>query len=152
MKKVNGLTFIATIVLLLVSQQTLANSITQIGRYTTVMNKPSAAQINPLLTVQQMKFSQSVKTVGDAVKQWLKFSGYELIAESNQSEELKEVLKQTLPQVDRTLGPLAIQEGLKVLVGINVFSLVQDPLHRKVSFNLNEKFKGSLQSNNRKSK
>lgn len=126
-----------------------AKSVTQIGRYTTVDNKPSAAQINPMLTIQQMQFPPSVHSVGDAVNYWLKHSGYKLVNSERQSSELKGVLKQNLPQVDRRLGPMSIQDGLRVLVGMNVFTLVQDPLHRKVSFSLNAHYKKALTSHKR---
>ena len=121
-----------------------AENITQIERYATVDNKPKAAQINPLLTVVQVHFPRDVETVGDAVHYWISYSGYKLIRAENASAELKEVLKQKLPQADRNLGPLTIHDGLKVLVGQEVFDLVCDPLHRLVSFELKKKYKLAL--------
>ena len=53
---------------------------------------------------------------------------------------LKPLLNQPLPQVDRNLGPLTIQDGLEVLVGQQVFTLVQDQLHREVNFKLKPAF------------
>ncbi len=117
-----------------------AENITQIERYSTIDNKPKAAQINPLLTVVQVHFPREVETVGDAVNYWISYSGYSLVSDEKVSVELKEVLKQKLPQSDRNLGPLTIKDGLKVLVGQDVFDLVCDPLHRLVSFELNKKY------------
>ena len=39
---------------------TEAANVTQINRYATVINKPLAAQVNPLLTVQQIHFPEQV--------------------------------------------------------------------------------------------
>ncbi|STX55459.1 integrating conjugative element protein PilL, PFGI-1 class [Legionella beliardensis] len=117
-----------------------ANEVTQIGRYATVSNKPLAAQVNPLLAIQQVHFNADIHTVGEALNHWLLHSGYELVAEQEQADALKAVLKKTLPQVDRDLGPLSIKEGLEVLVGKGVFDLVVDPLNRRVSFTLLPKY------------
>lgn len=113
-----------------------AANVTQINRYATVENKPLIAQINPLLTVQQVHFPKEVQTVGAAVTYWMKYSGFSLADSSRMPSVLKPLLEQPLPQVDRNLGPLTIQDGLEVLVGQQVFSLVQDPLHREVTFKL----------------
>lgn len=123
---------------------TEAQNITQIGRYVTVANKPQAAQINPLLTVVQVHFPQEIETVGDAIDYWIAYSGYKLVSADKQSAALSEVLKQKLPQSDRSLGPLTIQDGLRVLVGQDVFELACDPLHRLVSFDLNKKYQLAL--------
>ena len=94
-----------------------------------------------MLATQQMRFKRDTRTINDAVNQWLKHTGYSLAALNKQSKDTHEILKQTLPQVDRNLGPLTVKEGLEVLVGKEVFHLVQDPLHRKVNFELNKKYK-----------
>lgn len=113
-----------------------ATNVTQVNRYATVENKPLPAQINPLLTVQQIHFPQHVETVGDALTYWLQYSGFALAAEQSRSKALNDVMRQPLPQVDRHFGPLTVTDGLTVLVGQNVFMLTQDPLHRQVNFKL----------------
>lgn len=115
-------------------------NITQINRYATVDNKPLAAQINPLLTVQQIHFPKQVVTVGDAVMYWIRYSGFKLASDSQQPSALKTIMAQPLPQVDRNLGPLTIQDGLTVLLGQEVFTLVQSPLSRTVTFKLKPKY------------
>ena len=117
-----------------------AIGVTQVSRYSTTTNEPTAAQVNPLLAIQQMKFAREVSTIHQAVDQWLKHTGYSLTGLKNQSKDTQEILKQALPQVDKSLGPLTVKEGLEVLVGKGVFHLVQDPLHRKVNFTLNKKY------------
>ncbi|HCC3243547.1 TPA: hypothetical protein ACW6D3_002644 [Legionella pneumophila] len=114
----------------------MAANVTQVNRYATVANKPSAAQINPLLAIQQVHFPQEVQTIGQAVEWWLKFSGFSLVSKEKQPESLQTVMHQALPQIDRNLGPLTIKDGLEVLVGQQSFALIEDPLLRRVNFKL----------------
>ncbi len=123
-------------VLSVVACSSIAANVTQINRYATVANKPLAAQINPLLAVQQVHFPQEVKTIGQAIEWWLKFSGFSLASKEKQPESLQAIMCQALPQIDRTLGPLTVKDGLEVLVGQQSFALVEDPLLRQVNFKL----------------
>ncbi|HAU1456566.1 TPA: hypothetical protein JBI59_15700, partial [Legionella pneumophila] len=68
-----------------------AANITQVSRYATVNNQPLAAQINPLKTVQQIHFPESIQTIGEAVNYWLRYSGYHLAPKEKQSESLQQV-------------------------------------------------------------
>jgi conjugative transfer region protein (TIGR03748 family) len=113
-----------------------AANVTQTNRYATVENKPLAAQINPLLTVQQMHFPQQVVSVGDAIRYWMQYSGYKLANDTQLPSAFKNLMSQPLPQVQRNLGPLTIKDGLKVLAGIDVFTLIQNPLTRTITFRL----------------
>ena len=115
---------------------TNAANVTQISRYATVENKPLAAQVNPLLTVQRIHFPKQVVTVGDAMTYWMQHSGFKLASVDQLPSALKTLMLAPLPQVDRTLGPLTIQDGLTVLVGQEVFALSQNPLTRTVNFKL----------------
>lgn len=124
----------------LLSGALYAANVTQVNRYATVENKPSKAQINPLLSVQQVHFPQNINTVGEALNHWLLYSGFSLVETKAMPVALQEVLSQPLPQVDRNLGPLTVSDGLEVLAGKEVFSLVADPLHRKVSFKLRPQY------------
>ena len=117
-----------------------AANVTEVNRYATVNNKPLAAQINPLLAVQQVHFPQEVKTVGQAITYWLQYSGFSLSKSDKQSLSLQTVMHQPLPQIDRHLGPLTVRDGLEVLVGQDVFSLTQDPMLREVNFKLKPAF------------
>ncbi|MCW8443116.1 hypothetical protein OQJ05_03490 [Fluoribacter gormanii] len=114
----------------------MAANVTQVNRYATVANKPLAAQINPLLAIQQIHFPQEVQTIGQAVEWWLKFSGFSLVSKEKQPESLQSVMHQALPQIDRNLGPLTVKDGLEVLVGQQSFVLIEDPLLRQVNFKL----------------
>lgn len=117
-----------------------AANVTQINRYATVNNKPLAAQINLLLAVQQVHFSQDIKTVGQAMTYWLQYSGFSLAPMNKQPTILQAIMGKALPQIDRNLGPLTVKDGLEVLVGQQVFMLTQDPMLREVSFKLKPAF------------
>ncbi|HAT1863912.1 TPA: hypothetical protein ACIZBI_002973 [Legionella pneumophila] len=114
----------------------MAANVTQVNRYATVANKPLAAQINPLIAIQQVHFPQEVQTIGQAVEWWLKFSGFSLVLKEKQPVSLQTVMHQALPQIDRNLGPLTVKDGLEVLVGQQSFALIEDPLLRQVNFKL----------------
>lgn len=122
--------------LALSSLQIQAANITQIGRYAIVHNQPLAAQINPVKTVQQIHFPAPIQTIGEAVNYWLRYSGYHLAPKEKQTESLKQIFQQPLPQVSRNLGPLTIEQGLTVLVGQQLFTLKQDDLLREINFSL----------------
>ena len=131
-----SLKIITFISLSVCSLLTEAANMTQINRYASVENKPLLAQVNPLLTVQRVHFPKKVITVGGAVAYWMQYSGFKLANDSQLPSALKTLMTAPLPQVDRTLGPLTIQDGLTVLVGQAVFTLVQNPLTRTVNFKL----------------
>jgi len=107
---------------------------TQISRYATIANQPTAAQVNPLLAVAQYKFPPSVRTVGDAINAVLQNTSYQLVPSDKLSRSVKENLQKPLPITVRTLGPIEIKDALVVLIGRDVFTLVGDPLHRLVNF------------------
>lgn len=117
-----------------------AANVTHINRYATVDNKPLSAQINPLLAVQQVHFSQDIKTVGEAMAYWLQYSGFSLAPNDKQPQSLRTVMQRPLPQIDRNLGPLTVKDGMEVLAGQQVFTLTHDPLLREVNFKLNLAF------------
>ncbi|CZH02002.1 integrating conjugative element protein PilL%2C PFGI-1 class [Legionella pneumophila] len=133
-------------VLSVLACSSIAANVTQVNRYATVANKPLAAQINPLLAVQQVHFPQEVQTIGQAIEWWLRFSGFSLISKEKQPESLQAVMRQALPQIDRTLGPLTVKDGLEVLVGQQSFALIEDPLLRQVNFKLKPSIKTGSKS------
>lgn len=112
----------------------LSSRITEIGRYSTVLNRASPAQINPLLAVSQFKFPAVYKTISEAIHMVLDNSGYQLVPENQLSMIVKQTLSKVIPASARELGPLTIKDVLLVLMGAEVFNLVEDPLHREVNF------------------
>ena len=139
-----GISFSLLALLSSVSFMPTAHANTQIGRYSTVANKPTAAQVNPLLAVAQYKFSSQVETIGDAVKVVLQNTSYQLAPQADLPVSVTATLKKPLPITVRTLGPMPIKDALVVLLGKDVFNLVVDPLHRLVNFEVKPKIKKAL--------
>lgn len=120
--------------LLIIANSAFANDITRIGRYSTVENEASIAQINPLMAVGQFRFQPNVVTIGDAINQVLQNTSYKLVPNKLLPPIARETLSKTLPITVRTLGPICIKEAVLVLMGNEVFDLVIDPAHRLINF------------------
>jgi type IV pili sensor histidine kinase/response regulator len=109
------------------------------GRYLTAAGRPLPEQIEPLTQLFQVRFPRSIKTIGDAVRYLLQSSGYHLVDKQQLPSPTHAILAQKLPDTIRTLGSLPLQDGLLVLVG-DPFTLLVDPVHRLVSFQLREAY------------
>jgi type IV pili sensor histidine kinase/response regulator len=80
-----------------------------------------------------VEFPVSVVTIGQAVHYLLQPSGYRLSPQGT-SEPIRETLLDLpLPEPHRALGPMPLKTALETLAG-PAFRLVEDPLHRLVSF------------------
>lgn len=110
-------------------------SVTTLGRYLTVPNQPLPAQTDALVQIFQVRFPPSVKTIGDAMHYLLRFSGYRLVESQHLMIEARQLFALPLPQVNRVLGPLTLEEGLLTLAG-KPFGLLVDPVHRLIAFRL----------------
>jgi conjugative transfer region protein (TIGR03748 family) len=110
-------------------------NVTQIGRYSTISNKPKSSQINLLSQTIQIRFTRNIQTIGDAINYLLTFSGYSLIEKDQMSQALIITLNKPLPLIDRELGPISLKDGLITLIG-PAFYLTDDPINRTVNFNL----------------
>jgi conjugative transfer region protein (TIGR03748 family) len=115
------------------------------GRYLTLKMQPSVEQADVLSAVIQVHFSPLIQTVGDAVHEVLRYSGYALIEEPQQSDDLKNTLKKPLPFVYRDLGPLPLRQVLSVLIGAP-FELEADLLHRTINFKLKPAIQSAMTS------
>ena len=116
------------------------NTSIQVARYSSISTLPTDVQLNPLAAVAQFKFMSQIRTVGDAIKQVLQGSGYELVPTNQLPSEAVAILNKPLPTTQRELGPIQIQNAVQVLIGQNVFNVVVDQLHRTVSFQLKPEF------------
>jgi conjugative transfer region protein (TIGR03748 family) len=115
------------------------NNVTQVSRYLTISNKPKFSQLNLLSQPIQIRFTQNIKTIGDAMNYLLRFSGYSLIADTQMSAALKITLSKPLPIIDRELGPMTLRDALITLSG-PAFSLAQNPVYRVVDFKLKPEY------------
>lgn len=112
-----------------------ANDVSQVGRYLTILNKPTLSQARLLSQIVQIRFPLNVQTVGDAMNYLLQFSGYSLVSQEQMNKALKTIISKPLPMVHRQLGPISLKEGLIVLAG-PAFYLISDPVNRVVDLRL----------------
>jgi len=107
----------------------------QVGRYSTLRALPTAAQADLLSTTITVRFPERIQTVGEAARYLLQRSGYRLADDHVANSVTADLLGLPLPAVHRNLGPIMLRQALETLVG-PVFRLVQDPVHRLISFEL----------------
>jgi conjugative transfer region protein (TIGR03748 family) len=113
--------------------------VTQVGRYTSVREGATVAQMHPLLAISKFRFNAKVKTVGQAVNQSLQDTGYSLMAKKRLSHTAQEVLKKPLPVTQRELGPITVSGALRVLINNDFFFMKVDHINRLISFSLRKK-------------
>ncbi len=128
---VMGAVFMMSVFFLL-SPQLRASEI-QVGRYSLHAATASNAQKDLLANIVTLDFPQRIKTVGDALRFLLKDSGYRLALTESVGPDATALFALPLPSVHRSLGPIQLQGALETLVG-PMFYLVDDPVHRLVSF------------------
>ncbi len=118
--------------LLGVTTASIANSVS-IGRYLSVKVKPQADQERLLQQRLYAKFPQNILTLKQAIDFLLQFSGYRLVASQQMSQPVRDMLRQALPEVDKTFGPMTLIQSLETLVGAP-FCVLIDPINRLVGF------------------
>ena len=111
----------------------------QTGRYLTINNQIPTEQLDLLSPIIQVHFLSDIKTVGDAISDVLRYSGYALVETSQQTRDLQNTLKKPLPFMQRDLGPLSLRQVLTLLIG-PAFHLIVDPLNRTVDFQTKSQF------------
>jgi len=104
-----------------------------VARYSTVQPAPTLAQRDPLAAPVASVLPASVTRIGEAVEALLTPSGYRLSPSLAAAPERAELLNLPLPDAHRALVPLPLRTALKTLAG-PAFTLVEDPVHRLISF------------------
>ena len=107
----------------------------QVGRYSTLRAMASVAQADLLSVIITVRFPEHIQTIGAALRYLMQRSGYRLADHRAANFVLADLLALPLPAVHRTLGPIPLSQALETLAG-PVYHLVQDPVHRLVSFEL----------------
>lgn len=108
--------------------------VVHIGRYTLVDIAPPAALHAPLQqittkTIPAPKKSQPVSTRGDAMRYWLKDTGYGLCLPVTQ--EANQLFNSPLPHIQRDMGPMRIDAALQVIAG-SAWTMTVDEVSRTV--------------------
>ena len=104
-----------------------------VARYSTVRAAPTIAQQDPLATSVRTTLPPSVVRVGEAIAALLAPSGYRLADWQAAGPDRQTLLSLPLPESHRDLGPMPLRLALATLAG-PAFVLVEDPVHRLVSF------------------
>ncbi|MBT3724662.1 MAG: pili assembly chaperone [Gammaproteobacteria bacterium] len=107
----------------------------KVGRYSSIMTKPTNAQMDLLAVIVEIYFPMSVDTVGSALDIMLINSGFRLADPSAVDPNLSILLNSPLPNIHRSLGPVSLRTALKTLSGSS-WDLIIDPVHRLISFEL----------------
>ena len=105
----------------------------QVARYSLFAATPTQAQAELLATTVTVRFPNRIQGVGEAVRYLLQRSGYRMANIEATSPDTIELFTLPLPAVHRSLGPIMLRDALKTLAG-PAFHLVQDPVHRLVTF------------------
>lgn len=102
-----------------------ADTYLMVGRYSTYRTAPDFDQLNPLAQIITVKLPEArVRTVGQALQQLLRGSGYAQI--HSPDPYAAALLDKPLPEVHRQLGPMPLAAALKTLVGQPYEILVND--------------------------
>ena len=109
-----------------------ANDI-QVGRYSLLAATPTEAQAELLAATMTVRFPERIQTVGEAIRYLLQRSGYRLANPDAIGPDTVALFALPLPDVHQSLGPMTLRDTLETLAG-PAFYLLQDPVHRLVSF------------------
>ena len=110
-----------------------SESVTQIDRYSVVVNGPTAGQRDLLAVTSAISIPSDIKSLGDALRWILRDSGYRLAADPVLSSEAHAMLKPPLPAAHRRFEPMPLKAVVALIVG-PAFYIVQDPVHRLLAF------------------
>jgi len=106
-----------------------------VSRYVESTPGPTEAQFNPLhVVIPRVRFGNNVHSVGQAINVLLIDTGYRL-ARQHPDKRVEQILKLRLPDIQRNMGPLTLEQALKTLVS-DPWILSVDPVHRLVSYEL----------------
>jgi conjugative transfer region protein (TIGR03748 family) len=83
--------------------------------YTLVSIDTKPEQINPLLSITTINFSQNIFTIGQAINELLRGSGYTWLSAQNDNDALGEL---ELPNVVREIGPVRLRDALITVAGV----------------------------------
>lgn len=104
-----------------------------VARYSSLTSVPKDVQRDVLAAPVTQILPTSVAHIGEAVGVLLEPSGYRLAPAMAASVDRNILLTLRLPEVHRDLEGLPLRSALQTLAG-GAFRLVEDPVHRLVSF------------------
>ncbi|WP_208950411.1 TcpQ domain-containing protein [Rahnella sp. ChDrAdgB13] len=119
--------------------QSQSPEVVRYDKYTLVSTRPADAQRDPLNQMVDITMpAQLVRSVGDGFRYLLLESGYSLCPAS--SAVFTELLSRPLPAVQRSIGPVRLNEALQILAG-PAWRLRVDDVNREVCFTLRDAYR-----------
>ncbi|HID51087.1 MAG TPA: hypothetical protein EYP41_03495 [Anaerolineae bacterium] len=111
-----------------------------INQYAVVNTDRVTAAYDVFSEVAVFEFSHNIRTTGEAISEVLTHAGYRLADASASDPYIKHLLDSPLPTLHRSIGPAAVIDILDALSGAG-WTVVRDPVHRLVSFEIVEDFR-----------
>ena len=109
------------------------NALEMPGRYSAERAGPTIVQRDLLSAPMSTRFPDSIRTVGQAIEAALVTTGYRLSSPLNADLARAALLALPLPAAHREFRNSPLRTVLETLVG-PAFKLIEDPVHRLVSF------------------
>lgn len=117
----------------LVKQHLVDTKRVKTDRYTSVDLKPLPEQLDLLSVVISTKIPNGIDTVKQAVEFLLMRSGYSLLDISQQSEETRIMMSNTLPEAHRNIQSMPLRSALSMLAG-PAFDLKENDVYRSIIY------------------
>lgn len=127
--------YVATLLLTAMHAATgVAAELARTDRYTLVSMEATSDQSKPLSTITSVALGRDIDSVGAAINELLKGSGYRWHSQDNADHLLNNL---PLPAVVRNMGPIRLSDALQTLAG-EAWVLRTDNLNRVIWFEVNE--------------
>ncbi|WP_431064486.1 hypothetical protein [Methylotuvimicrobium sp.] len=117
----------------LISEKFKPAAVVQTGRYSFVPAIPTLPQREPLQVIITVTIPNDLQTVGDAVHYLLRRSGYSVDNPPKLNPHAVRMFLNPLPDVQRSLGPMNLQDALTVLVTPELVPVI-DPISRRINY------------------
>jgi type IV pili sensor histidine kinase/response regulator len=112
-------------------------------RYRISDAEPDTGQVEPLLGYISVNFGEHIKTIGDAMFELLRGSGYRVLYEDKHACTLGEQLlfSREFPLALRALGPVTLKDALQTVAG-KAWEIRVSELKRTLSFHARDEYLG----------
>lgn len=117
----------------LLSEKFKPVAVVQTARYSFVPAIPTLPQREPLQVIITVTIPSDLQTVGEAVHYLLRRSGYSVESPPTLNPNAVRMFLNPLPDVQRSLGPMTLQDALTVL-GTPELVPVIDPIRRRINY------------------
>ncbi|PKM35485.1 MAG: hypothetical protein CVV06_16060 [Gammaproteobacteria bacterium HGW-Gammaproteobacteria-10] len=117
----------------LISEKFKPAAVVQTGRYSFVPAIPTLPQREPLQVIITVTIPSDLQTVGEAVRYLLRRSGYGVESPPTLNPHAVRMFLNPLPDVQRSLGPMTLQDALTVLVTPELVPVI-DPIRRRINY------------------